>query len=878
MFRHFPSQSSFLFFGFLKISSELSSGQNSRRRLSYELLEHRRLLAIGDLRIVNYNVRGFDGTPSTDVGTVLSAIGSEVYGGRVRPLDLIAIQEVQTQATTTQSVVSQLNAIYGAGRYGRGNLNGASLSGNETIGLIYNTQTVQLLSEVGIGTPSNTTAARQPIRYKLRPIELPLGNDFYLYNSHYKASDTSSDRLRRNAEAIAIRADADALGSANIIYAGDFNIKSSTEASYQTLLATGAGQAVDPINRPGNWNGNSSFRDIFTQAPAFNAPTGYVGGGINDRFDFQLLTSEWLDGVGLEYAPGSYRTFANNGTVVVNGSINDPSNTALPGFANRTALLNLLTTVTDHLPLVVDYYFASNLPPTNLSISSSTIGENASSSTIVGVLSSVDPNASDSHTYSLVTGTGSTNNSSFTIVGNTLRSSSTFSLDGTANYSVRVRTTDSGGLSFEKAITVLVTNSPPTLSRAVASVTGNVGATLSNNGTYTDISSDTVTLTASVGNVAKNANGTWTWTLVPTASVASQTVTITGSDEDGGSSQVTFVLSAKSTVATRGLFYRGASGSSAASTLSDKMALMPGQASSFSNYSSYSFGLNGLVVDIAGLPASTTTLQMLSSLGFTQWDGIAAAGFVALPAAAVPSISMLPGGGASGSARVQITFPDNTLQNTWLQVTVLANANTGLATNDLFYFGNVIGDVNVGNTTSRLRVNSTDTGAVRNNQSTLPNSADVTNIYDINRDGRVNATDTGIVRTNQQTIGIVAPITAPSGRAARSSGNSLSMEASGVGNAAPIFGWAAGGQSNGTVFKPVQENSFAAENLLAVEQNRSVPFSDFTYGDSKPIAFGANAGGKKVPSKLESIDEFFASLNEQAIAGQVTIGFLPPLR
>ena len=135
-----------MFFGFLKISSKLSSGQDSRRRLSFELLERRRLLAIGDLRIVSYNVRGFDGTPSTDVGTVLSAIGSEVYGGRVRPLDLIAIQEVQTQATTTQSVVSQLNAIYGAGRYGRGNLNGTSLSGNETIGLIYNTQTVQLLS------------------------------------------------------------------------------------------------------------------------------------------------------------------------------------------------------------------------------------------------------------------------------------------------------------------------------------------------------------------------------------------------------------------------------------------------------------------------------------------------------------------------------------------------------------------------------------------------------------------------------------------------------------------------------------------------------------------------------------------------------------
>ncbi|MCY2984876.1 MAG: hypothetical protein NTY15_14735 [Planctomycetota bacterium] len=836
------------------------------------------MLAIGDLRIVNYNVRGFDGTPSTDVGTVLSAIGSEVYGGRVRPLDLIAIQEVQTQATTTQSVVSQLNAIYGAGRYSRGNLNGASLSGNETIGLIYNTQTVQLLSEAGIGTPSSAAAARQPIRYKLRPLEVPLGNDFYLYNSHYKASDTSSDRSRRNAEAIAIRTDADSLGSANIIYAGDFNLKSSTEASYQTLLATGAGQGVDPINRPGNWNGSSSFRDIFTQAPAFNAPTGFVGGGINDRFDFQLLTSEWLDGVGLEFAPGSYRTFGNNGTVAVNGSINDPSNTALPGFANRTALLNLLTTVTDHLPLVVDYYFASNLPPTNLSISASTISETASSGTIVGTLSSVDPNASDSHTYSLVTGTGSTNNSSFTIVGNTLRSSSSFSLDGTANYSVRIRTTDSGGLSFEKAITVLVTNTPPTLSRAVASVTGNVGATLSNNGTYADISSDTVTLTASVGNVAKNANGTWTWTLVPTASIASQTVTITGSDEDGGSSQVTFVLSAKSTVATRGLFYRGASGSSAASSLSDKVALMPGQASTFANYSSYSFGLNGLVVDVVGLPPSTTASQLLSSLGFAQWDGIAAAGFVALPGSAVPSVTIASGAGVGGATRVAITFPDNAIQNTWLQVTVFANANTGLSANDLFYFGNVIGDVNVDNTTSRLRVNAADTGAVRNNQSTLPNSADVTNIYDINRDGRVNATDTGIVRTNQQTLGIVAPIVAPAARTAKSSGSSSSLVAIRGVDAAPILGWAVGGQSTGTDSKPGCYVSLVGYNLFTKEQKQSVCLFEGNSSESEAIAIGANAGGNKVPPKWESIDEFFTSLSEQDFTGQVTTDFLPLLR
>jgi hypothetical protein len=514
------------------------------RHLAYETLEFRWLFAVGDLRVVNYNVLGFDGSPSADVGKILQAIGSETYNGRMRAVDIVAIQEVQSQLTTTASVVSQLNAIYGSGRYSRGSLNGASTSGNETMGLIFNSQTIQLVSEVGVGTPSSTGAARQPIRYQLRPLELPAGNDFYLYNSHYKASDTDTDRARRNAEAIAIRANADALGQgAHLIYAGDFNTKSSTEASYQTLLGAGFGQAIDPIDRPGNWTGNSSFRSVFTQAPSFNPPTGFVGGGLNDRFDFQLLTSEWTNGTGLEYATNSYHPFANNGSVAVNGSINDASNTALPGMANRSTILNLLTTVTDHLPLVADYFFASNLAPTNIAISGISVAENAPASTLVGTLSTADPNA-DTHTYSLVSGAGSNDNLGFAIVGNSLRTSNAFALDGTASYSVRIRTTDSGGLSFEKPFTILVTNVPPTLTRSLAIASGAVQTVITNSGTYSDVAADTVTLTADAGSIVNNGNGTWSWSIAPTTAISNQTVTVTAVDEDGGSGSVTFVLNA----------------------------------------------------------------------------------------------------------------------------------------------------------------------------------------------------------------------------------------------------------------------------------------------------------------------------------------------
>jgi hypothetical protein len=93
-----------------------------------------------------------------------------------------------------------------------------------------------------------------------------------------------------------------------------------------------------------------------------------------------------------------------------------------------------------------------------------------------------------------------------------------------------------------------------------------------------------------------------------------------------------------------------------------------------------------------------------------------------------------------------------------LKVTVLANANTGLAADNVFYFGNVVGDTNASVTSSRYTVNAIDTSGVRGNQSSVPNSVLVTNIYDFNKSGNVNSLDTGVVRTNQQTSGIVRVI------------------------------------------------------------------------------------------------------------------------
>jgi len=322
-----------------------------------------RPVGMGNLRIVSYNIAAADTLPRTGLGTLVQAMSAETYAGLADRVDLLAIQEVQSQAVTSANVAATLNSIYGVGTYAAGTVNGAT-TGSGTQGVVYNTASLQLLDERAIGTASTTGGPRQTLRYSFQPKDGDATTVFYVYVSHLKSLDTTADAARRDAEASVIRADADALpAGSNILYVGDFNLYRSSEPAYQTFLRAGSGQAFDPLDRPGDWHSNASFVDTFTQAPLSTAPSGFTGGGLDDRFDFQLVSGAVMAPGGFTYLAGSYRTFGNNGSVPRNGSINSPSSTALPGLANRTQVLDLLTTVSDHLPVVADYAYASIASP-----------------------------------------------------------------------------------------------------------------------------------------------------------------------------------------------------------------------------------------------------------------------------------------------------------------------------------------------------------------------------------------------------------------------------------------------------------------------------------------------------------------------------------
>jgi hypothetical protein len=120
-----------------------------------------------------------------------------------------------------------------------------------------------------------------------------------------------------------------------------------------------------------------------------------------------------------------------------------------------------------------------NEAPTNVALTPSSVPENQPVNTVVGALSATDPDTGDTHTFTLVTGTGDADNGSFNILGGSLRTSAAFDFEVKSSYAIRVRGTDAGGLFFEKELTVTVTNvneAPTDIALSNASVDENTPA------------------------------------------------------------------------------------------------------------------------------------------------------------------------------------------------------------------------------------------------------------------------------------------------------------------------------------------------------------------------------------------------------------------
>jgi hypothetical protein len=219
--------------------------------------------------------------------------------------------------------------------------------------------------------------------------------------------------------------------------------------------------------------------------------------------------------------------------------------------------------------------------------------------------------------------------------------------------------------------------------------------------------------------------------------------------------------------------------------------------------------------------------------------------------APTPAISVRPGAGAGGSDRFTFTWPDHAIRQQWLEVKVKSGPNTLLAEDDLFYFGNAIGET--GNDPRSALVTSVDVIGARDNQRGPFNQASITDVYDFNRDRMVSSIDVIMARDNQ-----VGPITAvPLIRPPARQDDSAAAPGSAVGNV-PAGGMALTLRVDRDVSQqaagPAREQPPEPE-LGATDADRNS--GDQPLSESRLAARGA---------ALRSIARTFESLDAQAIS------------
>ncbi len=186
----------------------------------------------------------------------------------------------------------------------------------------------------------------------------------------------------------------------------------------------------------------------------------------------------------------------------------------------------------------------------------------------------------------------------------------------------------------------------------------------------------------------------------------------------------------------------GANAADDAAIAIDKSPLLAGNVATGENYTSFSLGINGVMVDIAGLPAGT--VPDADDFRFRIGNNNDPSGWADAPAPL--SVTLREGDGVDGSARITLTWADYAVKKTWLEVTVVG-AGLGMSGDNVFYFGNAVAEA--GNSAGNAQVTTTDLLLARNNPRNFLNPAAIDFSYDYNRDGRVNSTDVLLARNNQ---------------------------------------------------------------------------------------------------------------------------------
>jgi hypothetical protein len=289
-----------------------------------------------NVKVMYYNILEYPLNPST------KAVYLKTIFDYYHP-DVLVCDEVTSDAVAIDILNNVIN-ITGTNHYAKALFTAGPDKNNM---IFYNIDKLSLKLQDTIHT-----ALRWMNRYRLYH-NTTTSDTVYLdfYAAHLKASNTPADVLKRYYECVHFKNYiATKTQGQNIIFGGDLNLYTSVEDAYQLLLGPTNYPLYDPINSPGAWNANSSFSAIHTQSTHITTSGGFIGGGLDDRFDFILVTNDLLTPTNnAHYIANSYKALGNDG-LHFNKNLTDlPLSTTVPEIVT-----NAMYNMSDHLPVVME--------------------------------------------------------------------------------------------------------------------------------------------------------------------------------------------------------------------------------------------------------------------------------------------------------------------------------------------------------------------------------------------------------------------------------------------------------------------------------------------------------------------------------------------
>ncbi len=188
----------------------------------------------------------------------------------------------------------------------------------------------------------------------------PISDTIFLncITAHLKSGNTSYGREQRANMTLAVMNyinDQNLIG--NTIFMGDLNVYNSNEEAYQNLTENFNNEIkfYDPINTPGNWHSNPSYAFVHTQSTHLNSNGCSAGGGMDDRFDFILLSEKIMNfEENIGFISNTYTSLGQDG-LHLNQSINSPPNNSAP-----ENIIEALYFMSDHIPVHIDLLVETN--------------------------------------------------------------------------------------------------------------------------------------------------------------------------------------------------------------------------------------------------------------------------------------------------------------------------------------------------------------------------------------------------------------------------------------------------------------------------------------------------------------------------------------